>query len=652
MKNKNIRLSALDGLRGIAILLVILNHIPLKIWYESTPLIVHKWLDFLLVNGKIGVSILFLLTGFLMSWLYPRPKSKVIFWSRRYARLFPAFLVMVTSLTIIKMNGNFSIIKQILIVLIVGILARIIWGLVLKIGKKIPIGKILTYFWMLFQIIVAFWYVFYLLKIPSPVFYQTWSTNLQWIITGIINATLTLPFGNYIGQIDGVYWSLITETFFYILYPILFVPIFGYINEKKSIKLKTFLVLSVFLFCYSLDFISQRILAMQMMFPSLMIYFVVGVMIGSNLEWWQEKFLKLPKIILKPIGLIPILLVILSGVFIYSNLDRNWLQITLIFLTIPLGVLLIAATLGNQSWGKWLENKFLVFLGKYSYALYLTHALIIDLAVKIIKPTSILNSFVLIFIVMVGSIFLAWCLYHIIEAPYYALPKISINFDDKENIKTIKTKFNRTILFFGLVMFLILVLAFKTPFSLLTYTYPHESKSLFFLINGKKEVIVTSENSTKREFVAKENNLGTISTNIKSIKNKDNQNSVLLIKLSDSNKKFISESRFDINTMVENNFYPFGFPLQSDSKNKKYIIEYKIEPENSLDGVIISEKENNFVSVYFLNKNNLIKNPKLFGWWFLNKIKEPFLSPLFWLYFCFVLPLILSLSMKIRKSEK
>ena len=46
----------------------------------------------------------------------------------------------------------------------------------------------------------------------------------------------------------------------------------------------------------------------------------------------------------------------------------------------------MASTLGGQSWGKWLENKFLVFLGKYSYALYLTHALIIDLAVTII-PT-------------------------------------------------------------------------------------------------------------------------------------------------------------------------------------------------------------------------------------------------------------------------
>ena len=234
MKGQRLKLNALDGLRGIAILLVILNHLPLKIWYDASPLITHRWLDLVLVNGGIGVSFLFLLTGFLMAWLYPRPKTNVLFWAKRYARLFPAFLVMVTSLTIIKIKGDLSAFNQILIVLGVGLVARIIWELVLKLGKKIAIGKFLTYFWIGFQILVAGWYVFYLLKIPSPVFYQTWDKNLQWVVTGIVNATLTLPFGNYIGQLDGVYWSLILETFFYLLYPILFVPFLKYINLKKS----------------------------------------------------------------------------------------------------------------------------------------------------------------------------------------------------------------------------------------------------------------------------------------------------------------------------------------------------------------------------------------------------------------------------------
>lgn len=649
---KKIRLTALDGLRGIAILLVILNHIPLKIWYESTPAIVHVWLDFLLVNGKTGVCILFLLTGFLMAWLYPRPKSKIAFWSKRYARLFPAFLVMVTSLTIIKMNGNFGILSQIMIVLGIGIVARIIWGLFLKIGKKIPVGKILTYSWIGFQIIMAGWYVFYLLKIPSPIFYQTWNKNLQWIITGLINATLTLPFGNYIGQLDGVYWSLITETFFYLLYPILFVPIFGYINKKKSPKLKTFLLLSSFLFCYSLNFIGKRILGIQIMISYLMIYFMVGVMIGSNLEWWQKKFLKLPKFLLKPINLIPILFICFSGVFIYPKIDNNFHPLIQILFSIPLGILLIGLTLGKKSWGKWLENRFLVFLGKYSYSLYLTHALIIDLVIKVITPTSILNSFILILMVMVGSILLAWCLYHLIEDPYYNLPKVSINLEKEENIKTLKSKFKKTVFAFNLVMVLILILAFKTPFSLLTYIYPQQTKTILSLIKNKNEIVITGKNNLTRELTAKENNLGMISTNIKSIKNKDKENSTLLIRLLDSDKKIISESNFDTNTMVENNFYSFGFPVQTDSKNKKYIIEYKIEPEKSLDEVITNEEENQFISIYSLNKTDLIKNSKLFSWWFLSKLREPFLSPLFWLYFILMSPLLLGLMKLVKKNEK
>ncbi len=652
IKKETIRLTALDGLRGIAILLVIFNHLPTKIWYDSTPLIVHKWLDFLFVSGGTGVAFLFLLTGFLMAWLYPRPKSKIAFLTKRYARLFPAFLVMVTSLTIIKIKGNLSGLSEILVVLTTGLVARIIWELGLKIGKKIPIGKILTYFWIGFQIVVAGWYVFYLLKIPSPIFYQTWNKNLQWVITGIINGTLTLPFGNYIGQLDGVYWTLIIETLFYILYPILFVPLFGYINEKKSSKLKIFLLLSSFLFCYSLNFVSQRILAMRMMSPVMMIYFVVGVMIGSNLSWWQEKFLKLPKILLKPIILIPVLIICMSKVLTYSNTNENIKTMISMLFTIPTGILLVAATLGKKSWGKYLENKFLMFLGKYSYALYLTHALIIDLAIKIIKPNSIQNSLILVLIVMIGSILLAWCLFHLIEAPYYKLPKISINFEEKENIKIIKNKFNKTVFGFFLAMFLILIIAFKTPFSLLTYISPNKTKTILSLIKNKNEIIVTGKNNLEREFTAKENNLGMISTSIKSIKNIDEEDSTLSIKLMDANKKIISKSNFDISTMVESNFYQFGFPVQVDSKNKNYTIEYSVEPKNSLDEVKINEKENGFISVYFLNKNDLIKNPKLFGWWFLNKIREPFLNPLFWICLIAILPLLFGLFKIIKGNEK
>ena len=117
---------------------------------------------------------------------------------------------------------------------------------------------------------------------------------------------------------------------------------------------------------------------------------------------------------------------------------------------------------------------------------------------------------------MIGSILLAWCLYHLIEAPYYKLPKISINLEKDEGVKIIKNKFKKTVLGFSLVMLLVLILAFKTPFSLLTYTYPHQTKTLLSLIKNKNEMTVTGKDNLKmRDLVAKENNLGMISRILK-----------------------------------------------------------------------------------------------------------------------------------------
>jgi len=618
------RLKALDGLRGVAILLVIFNHIPLKIWYDLSPKWSHIFLDFFLVNGKVGVSILFLLTGFLMAWLYPRLKTNIGFWTKRYARLFPAFLVMVAAWTIIKINPNIPIWGQILVVLGCGGVARGLWQLELILSKKIPVGKILTYFWMFFQIGVALWYVFYLLKIPSPIFYQTWDKNLQWIITGIINATLTLPFGNYIGQLDGVYWSLITETLFYILYPILFLPILSYINQKKSVKWKMLLGGVSFLFIYSLYLISKRILGMEMMIPYLMIYFVAGAVIGSNFDWWQKLFRGKLKIFLKPVGSIGLFLLMLGGVFIYPVIAKTWHPWVQMLIVIPMSMVIIGATLENSWMGKKLENKFLVFLGKYSYALYLTHALIIELAVEIIQPINIVSSFELILISVVGSIGLAWCLYHLIEAPYYRLPKVNLNWEKEENKKDIEKRFYKTMGIFGGVMFFGLIVAFRPPLSWLTYVYFHKN----------------------REFVAEENNLGMITANIKPIKKADEKSNLVISLI--NNEKIISTSKFDINSMVESNYYPFGFPIQTNSKGQNYKINYEIEPKNTVNEIEINNKESELNSVYFVNKNDL-KNPKIFLKWIFLKIREPLVNPFFWVGFVGMLPLFLVLLFKKNK---
>jgi peptidoglycan/LPS O-acetylase OafA/YrhL len=57
----------LDGLRGLAIFAVIFHHVP-----ESD----YAFLDILQANGRYGVSLFFVISGFLISSLLLREKEK------------------------------------------------------------------------------------------------------------------------------------------------------------------------------------------------------------------------------------------------------------------------------------------------------------------------------------------------------------------------------------------------------------------------------------------------------------------------------------------------------------------------------------------------------------------------------------------------
>ena len=70
------RVPALDGVRGIAILLVVAGHLSL-----------------LPISPRVGVTLFFALSGYLIAMIYGT--SPIRFWVRRARRLLPAFLVLV-----------------------------------------------------------------------------------------------------------------------------------------------------------------------------------------------------------------------------------------------------------------------------------------------------------------------------------------------------------------------------------------------------------------------------------------------------------------------------------------------------------------------------------------------------------------------------
>ncbi len=85
------RLSALDSLRGLAALAVILYHFTDHFSTYCSRAGAAPWFDF--ASGERGVDLFFMLSGFLIFMTLDRTKSTADFVFGRFSRLYPTFLV-------------------------------------------------------------------------------------------------------------------------------------------------------------------------------------------------------------------------------------------------------------------------------------------------------------------------------------------------------------------------------------------------------------------------------------------------------------------------------------------------------------------------------------------------------------------------------
>lgn len=99
------RIPALDGFRGVAVLVVFFAHLFHGVMPVNQPLheVTRDWMP---GGGLVGVQMFFVLSGFLITRLLLRDDIDVLrFWARRLQRLYPALLVVSLATAMVEPAG-------------------------------------------------------------------------------------------------------------------------------------------------------------------------------------------------------------------------------------------------------------------------------------------------------------------------------------------------------------------------------------------------------------------------------------------------------------------------------------------------------------------------------------------------------------------
>jgi peptidoglycan/LPS O-acetylase OafA/YrhL len=641
------RLFQLDGLRGLAIILVVLNHLHISPLLSSLP----TWLQFLFSwvpnSGRIGVCILFMLSGFLMAKLYPVVPNLGSFLQKRYTRIFPAFITTSISLSVVRFYWNEwqpLILGGIFVVIL--LVGGVVWRGLQNLPNRTQVAQWLFRSFVVFQVLIAGWYIFGLSRVPPAVFYQVWTPELRSIITLLINVTMTLPFGRYVQQLDGVTWSVVAEVLFYWLYPMLFLPVVAYFQQTKSRFFSILAIIALFPFLFGLQDIATSVLGMFLLYIHLSVFFVVGVIFGRN---EQHPFLKAihthvtqwPGLLLVLFGLV---IVVSRALFFRTPANDPISNLLTVF---PLALVFAVSLSPENGWSRFLSGKVLVTIGKYSYSLYLTHSIVIEFFTRQGIPTSVPDSLRAAGLALAVMPVLAYISYRLLEEPYFARSK-NVEIKKKKSSVVHPISFQRHFItaVLGLAILLIsfILIGYRVPSSLASVTERVSRNDLPTEIEISTEPIVLP-------FQATQPNLGMILFHVRPLSEKSQSNEEkvteqisLVAALFDDQKREISRVEFPLSQIFESRFHPVGLPLQADSLGKNYSLQLALSGKTSLQKIFIENKGVTFRPVYIFSKAELLKNPQLALQIVTQKIIQPLTEPdtLVTLKYCFPLLLVLT----------
>jgi len=640
----NSRLLALDGLRGFAIILVFLNHISTTYLQSVIPFNLLGWF---FGDGVTGVTFLFILSGFLMASIYPTPHSSLGFLQKRYTRIFPLFLSMCVVMFLYHLFPHYPSLFFIIIISLVASLVNVIWVNMLK-PRSDSFKRFLLVFFLSIQGVIGIFYVFWVMRHPPIVFSQLIPSVIREGTILLVNATLTLPLGDYIPMLDGVYWTLVAEVLFYILYPTLVVPIVKFLRPQPK-RFKWLFFIATILFIAGITLLSKKVLVVSMIQPALWLYFVTGIILAYIFKH-KEKLLIRYTDIFSRVPIVVGLFVFIAVLFTENiaevylpNSFGPWIRMSYaIPLTFLVGVLL------NQksTLSKFFSKRVWIYLGTVSYSIYLCHALVIHLAERLYVPTNFLTNFMYVVITFVVVVLVASFLYWMLEKPYFTKPKVVKNHDRQIAPSTYHLRAVLTVVIVGYLLTLLFV--YSSQFNFFSSSFPLTRENITptrenTIISLKEDPLI------QITFEGSANDLGLIAARVNHPKQKPQlayQSLVFSLKVIGQEHP-VAVTTYNLDYFDNNAIFPFGFPTVHNSEGKQFIATFSLSNKASSDFITIDSST--FQAVYPADKKSIISNPQVLTAFLKAKILSIFASQGAFVTFVLSLPFILLSLFLIKK---
>jgi peptidoglycan/LPS O-acetylase OafA/YrhL len=357
----------LNGLRFIAALMVIVHHIEqFKIIYKIT-IIPNFWESkpYFQLFGKLGVDLFFVLSGFLITYIMlfeERQNNKIRIWDfykRRILRIWPLYFLIVLL--------AFFILPQVSLFTIPNIGSNII-------NDHFASNLIL--------------YIFFLPNLALSLF-------------------MPIPFAAQA-------WSIGTEEQFYLVWPLLLTKI-----RKNRLFLMLSIVFIYWIISAYLNIYNQNLSNQLDVFRQYWNTFKINCMaIGAFFSIVYFKKLKILKYFLNNfvffVALISSIILISQGTYLpYINVEAYSFLFGLIILNLA----------ANERLKNVLEFKFLNYLGKISYGLYMFHAIAIVLTINSMQHFNIQSYWLIYPISIIITIVLSSVSYKYLETYFLKIKK-------------------------------------------------------------------------------------------------------------------------------------------------------------------------------------------------------------------------------------